>query len=122
MYTENNDLQAYLIAEKQLSIEIGWSCLKLILYFCLKDKVMNTKLTLTIEQSIVETAEKYARKRERSLSELIENNLKALVTHEDAKSDDELTPTVKHLRGSFKLPENLDYKNELTDRLSEKYL
>lgn len=82
---------------------------------------MNTKLTLTIEQSIIERAKKYARKKERSLSDLIENYLKAL-TNEDAKDDDELTPTVKALKGSFKLPEGFDYKKELTDRLSEKYL
>jgi len=82
---------------------------------------MNTKLTLTIEQSIIERAKKYARKKERSLSDLIENYLKAL-TNEDAKNEDELTPTVKALKGSFKLPEGFDYKKELTDRLSEKYL
>lgn len=82
---------------------------------------MNTKLTLTIEQSIIERAKKYARKKERSLSDLIENYLKAL-TNEDAKDEDELTPTVKALKGSFKLPEGFDYKKELTDRLSEKYL
>lgn len=87
----------------------------------LKQVIMNTKLTLTIEQSIIERAKKYARKKERSLSDLIENYLKAL-TNEDAKNEDELTPTVKALKGSFKLPEGFDYKKELTDRLSEKYL
>ncbi|MBF4471855.1 MULTISPECIES: DUF6364 family protein [Flavobacterium] len=82
---------------------------------------MNSKLTLTIEQSVIEKAKKYARKRERSLSDLIENYLKAL-TNEEADKEEELTPTVKSLRGSFKLPENFDYKKELTDRLSDKYL
>lgn len=81
---------------------------------------MNTKLTLTIEQSIIENAKKYARKKERSLSDLIENYLKALVTEEI--SQDELMPTVRALKGSFKMPKNFDYKKELTDRLSEKYL
>lgn len=82
---------------------------------------MNTKLTLTIEQSIIEKAKKYAQKRERSLSDLIENYLKAL-TSEEIPTEDELTPIVKSLRGSFKLPEDFDYKKELTDRLSKKYL
>lgn len=80
---------------------------------------MNTKLTLTIEQSVIEKAKKFAR--ERSLSDLIENYLKAL-TDEETTVEDELAPTVKLLRGSFKLPKNFDYKKELTDRLSEKYL
>ncbi len=83
---------------------------------------MNTKLTLTIDQSVIEKAKKYARKRERSLSDLIENYLKALTSEENNKVEEELTPTVKSLKGSFKLPENFDYKKELTDRLSDKYL
>ncbi len=81
---------------------------------------MNTKLTLTIEQSVIEKAKKYARKRERSLSDLIENYLKALTEEEAGES--ELAPTVRALRGSFKMPEGFDYKKELTDRLSEKYI
>ena len=84
---------------------------------------MNTKLTLTIEQSIIEKAKIYARKKERSLSDLIENYLKA-ITNEDSSTtkEEELTPIVKSLKGTFKLPKNFDYKKELTDRLSEKYL
>jgi len=41
---------------------------------------MNTKLTLTIEQTVIEKAKKYAKDSERSLSNLIENYLKALTT------------------------------------------
>ncbi|MDV2448804.1 DUF6364 family protein [Elizabethkingia miricola] len=82
---------------------------------------MNTKLTLTIEKSVIEKAKKYAHKRERSLSDLIENYLKAL-TNDDSKNESDLTPTVKSLKGSFSMPKNFDYKKELTDRLSEKYL
>ncbi len=81
---------------------------------------MNTKLTLTIEQSVIEKAKNYARKKERSLSDLIENYLKAVV-NEDNDNDEGLTPTVKSLKGAFKLPKDFDYKKELTDRLTEKY-
>ena len=81
---------------------------------------MNTKITLTIERSIIEKAEKYALKRERSLSDLIENYLKALT--DEGTGVEELTRMVKTLRGSFQLPEKCDYKEQLTDRLSEKYL
>ena len=82
---------------------------------------MNTKLTLTIEQTIIEKAKKYAKDKERSLSSLIENYLKAL-TNESNAEDIEFTPTVKSLKGSFVMPKNLDYKKELANRLSEKYL
>jgi len=84
---------------------------------------MNTKLTLTIEQSIIEKAKKYARKKERSLSDLIESYLKALTAEENiTKVENELSPTLKSLKGSFKMSKNFDYKKELSDRLTEKYL
>jgi hypothetical protein len=82
---------------------------------------MNTKLTLTIEQSIIEKAKKYARERERSLSDLIATYLKAL-TNETEVNEEEISPMLKSLRGSFKMPNDFDYKKELSNRLSEKYL
>ncbi len=82
---------------------------------------MNTKLTLTIDQTVIEKAKKYAKNRERSLSNLIENYLKALTT-EGSQKEIELTPIVKSLKGSFNAPKNFDYKKELTNRISEKYL
>lgn len=82
---------------------------------------MNTKLTLTIEQDVIEKAKKYAKEKERSLSDLIENYLKAL-TKEGTQNDIELTPIVKSLKGSFNAPKNSDYKKDLAKRLSEKHL
>ena len=82
---------------------------------------MNTKLTLTIEQTVIEKAKKYAKDKERSLSNLIENYLKAITTENNA-DEIELTPIVKSLKGAFKAPKNFDYKKELTNRLSEKHL
>jgi hypothetical protein len=82
---------------------------------------MNTKLTLTIEQTVIEKSKKYANEKGRSLSAIIENYLKVL-TKEDSLSDIELTPIVKSLKGSFKAPENIDYKKEIAKGLTEKYL
>jgi len=82
---------------------------------------MNTKLTLTIDHSIIEKAKRYARERERSLSDLIENYLRAL-TNENAVDDEVLSPTIEQLRGSFKMPKDFDYKKELTERLTKKFL
>lgn len=82
---------------------------------------MNTKLTLTIEQAIIDRAKKYANHKGRSLSDIIENYLKAITSDENS-SNIELTPIVKSLKGSFKAPENFDYKTELSKRLTEKYL
>lgn len=82
---------------------------------------MNTKLTLTIEQSIIKKAKSYAKSRGRSLSDIIENYLK-VITKEELKSNSEITPLVKSLRGSFTVPANFNYKKELIKGLSEKYL
>ncbi len=81
---------------------------------------MNSKLTLTIEQSIIKKAKRYAKEKGRSLSDIIENYLKVITN--DRKSEIELTPIVKSLRGSFKAPEDFDYKKELTKGLTKKYL
>lgn len=87
---------------------------------------MNTKLTLTIEESVIEKAKAYARKSHRSLSDLIENYLKGLtadeIEPEKGANEESLSPIVKQLKGSFKAPENFDYKKELTERLSKKYI
>jgi hypothetical protein len=80
---------------------------------------MTTKLTLTVEKEIIESAKVYAKKNGRSLSAIIENYLKALVQKNDAKDD--LSPKVKSLLGSIKTPENFDYKKELQEAISKKY-
>ena len=82
---------------------------------------MSTKLTLTIDESIIERAKKYAKSKENSLSNIIENYLKILVK-DNTRTEIELTPIVKSLKGSFSSNSAFDYKKELTKRLSDKYL
>lgn len=82
---------------------------------------MNTKLTLTIEEDIIQRAKKYAKQKGRSLSDIVENYLK-VITQEEHKTDVEITPLVKSLRGSFKAPNDFDYKEELSKGLVKKYL
>ncbi len=81
---------------------------------------MNTKLTLSIEKSVIEKAKIYAKKRGDSLSDIVENYLKTITAEQ--KITEDISPLVKSLRGSFKAPESFDYKKELTKGLSEKYL
>ena len=83
---------------------------------------MNTKLTLTIQQEVIERAKKYAKGKNRSLSDIIENYLKTLTKEEKAKDFKKLNPIVKSLKGSFKMPKDMDYKKELRNRLEKKYL
>jgi len=81
---------------------------------------MNTKLTLTIEQAVIERAKYYAKEKGRSLSDIIENYLKAIT--KEQKIEEDLSPLIKSLQGSFKAPKSFDYKKELSKGLSEKYL
>ena len=83
---------------------------------------MNTKLTLTIEKDIIEKAKNYAKDKNRSLSDIIENYLKAITKEELKPTNKKLNPVVGSLKGSFKMPKNMDYKKELKNRLAKKYL
>lgn len=83
---------------------------------------MNTKLTLTIEQEVIERAKNYAKDKNRSLSDIIENYLKMLTGAERKPEVKKLNPIVQSLKGSFKMPKEMNYKKELGSRLEEKYL
>ncbi|MBK8806253.1 MAG: hypothetical protein IPO21_06280 [Bacteroidales bacterium] len=82
---------------------------------------MNTKLTLTIEQTLIEKAKEYAKGKGRSLSDIVENYFKVIVKEGDVVKIEE-TPIADSLRGAFKAPKDFDYKKELTKSLNEKYL
>jgi hypothetical protein len=82
---------------------------------------MNSKLTLTIEQTIIEKAKRYAKGNGRSLSDIIENYLKVIINEKKSKVIDP-TPIATSLRGSFKAPKDFDYKEYLSKGLSQKYL
>lgn len=79
---------------------------------------MDTKLTLKLDNSIIEQAKRYAKKKNTSLSKLIESYLDLLVNPKDSQ---EVTPLVKSLSGVVNLPKNYDYKKNYKKHLTEKY-
>jgi hypothetical protein len=84
---------------------------------------MSTKLTLTIDKTVIEDAKKYAKSQGRSLSNLIEEYLKS-VSSKDLKSvNTELSPITKSLYGSVKLKnKDIDYKKVIEDEILKKHL
>ena len=82
---------------------------------------MDAKLTLNIDKDVASRAKVYARKEGRSLSDLVENYLK-LLTKNSTLEDSEYTPLVKSLLGCITLPEDFDYKKEISEYLAKKYL
>jgi Family of unknown function (DUF6364) len=81
---------------------------------------MTTKLTLTIDDAVILSAKDYAQKSGKSLSSVVENYLKSL--SEKQFNADEISPRVRKMMGVIKLPEDFDYKKELGNALTKKYL
>jgi len=80
---------------------------------------MTTKLTLTIDDSVIIIAKKYAKKNGKSLSDIVENYLMSLTSKES--KEDKISSKVLKLMGVIKLSQDFDYKTELTKGLSKKY-
>ncbi len=81
---------------------------------------MDTKLTLKLNQEIIEKAKNYAAEKKLSLSRLIENYLNSL-TSDKTKDDFEISPFVKSFSSGIKIPTDYDYKKDRADYLEEKY-
>jgi hypothetical protein len=82
---------------------------------------VDAKLTLNIDKDVARRAKVYAKTNGRSLSDLVENYLKLLTKNSSIK-DSEFSPRVKSLLGSVTVPEDFDYKKEISEYLTNKYL
>jgi hypothetical protein len=80
---------------------------------------MTTKLTLTIDDSVIAVAKKYAKQKGKSLSDIVENYLMSLTSKEN--KEENISPRILKLMGVIDLPTDFDYKKELTKGLSKKY-
>ncbi len=81
---------------------------------------MDTKLTLKLNQRIIEKAKEYASNNNTSLSRIVEAYLQSLTTENDS-SEFEISPFVKSIATGTEIPADLDYKDEYSDYLLEKY-
>ncbi len=76
---------------------------------------MDTKLTLNLNKSIIESA----KDNKTSLSKLIENYLNSLISKEQKKSP--ISPLVKSLTGVIPAQPDEHFKKEYYDHLNKKY-
>ncbi len=81
---------------------------------------MDTKLTLKLNQEVIEKAKQYANEKKLSLSRLIENYLNAL-TSDKTNKDLQISPFVKSISSGIKIPADYDYRKDRADDLEEKY-
>jgi len=84
---------------------------------------MLTKLTLTIDQSIIEKAKGFAQKKNKSVSRIVEEYLRNISTGNEIFnfSDTIKAPITDSIVGMF-IDNGKDYKTQLEEALSEKYL
>ncbi len=80
---------------------------------------METKLTLRLNDGVIERAKKYAKTHNISLSKMIEAYLDHLTRQKNEKPG--VTPLVESLSGVIDLPADFDLKKEYTEHLIEKY-
>jgi len=82
---------------------------------------MNKKLTLSLDDAIIEKAKRYASDKRESLSGMVENYFR-VITSNYKKEEKKLSPTVQELLGSIKVPDDFDYEKAKYEYLKEKYL
>ena len=82
---------------------------------------METKLTLRLNDNVIERAKSYAKSHRISLSKMIESYLDSLTREKNKDRKVPITPLVESLSGVIKLPSDFDYKKEYADYLTEKY-
>lgn len=80
---------------------------------------METKLTLRLNDGVIERAKKYAKTHKISLSKMIEAYLDNLTRKKNENT--RITPLVESLSGVIDLPANYDYKKDYAEYLIEKY-
>jgi hypothetical protein len=80
---------------------------------------MDIKLTVKLDEDIINRAKSYAKHKHTSLSRMIEAYLDDITKDEKAKV--EITPLVKSLIGVAKLPPDYDYKKERAKHLEKKH-
>jgi len=82
---------------------------------------METKLTLRLNDNVIERAKIYARSHKISLSKMIESYLDCITRQKEMDKKISITPLDESLRGVIDLPDDFDYKKEYRDYLEGKY-
>ena len=81
---------------------------------------MNKKLTLSVDDSIINRAKEYAEEHNQSLSEIVETYFRIITTGNEAE-EKEISPVVSELLGSVKVPDDFDYEKDRLEYLEKKY-
>ena len=78
---------------------------------------MNTKLTLSLNKSIIERAKRYAKGNNQSLSQIIESYLEKITSRNPELGD----PELDSVRGIITLPNSFNLKEEVKNLRIKKH-
>lgn len=81
---------------------------------------MEIELSLKLNKDLVNKAITFAAKKKISVSELIESYLR-LITSAEVQNDLEISSFVKSMSTGTEIPNDLDYKNEYSNYLTQKH-
>lgn len=76
-----------------------------------------SKLTLSIDNRVIKRAKYFAKKSNRSLSNIVETDLDKITREDDPEVDDELD----QITGIIDLPDDIDVKKDIRTILAGKY-
>jgi hypothetical protein len=84
---------------------------------------MNTKLTLSLEKEVIEKAKIYAKGTGRSLSEMVENYFRNLISKSEKNNNEsnDIEERLKKITGVVTLPDDFDIEKAIEEYHKEKY-
>jgi hypothetical protein len=84
---------------------------------------MQTKLTLSIEKTVINRAKIYAHNRNKSLSRIIEDYLKSISINNDSNeiTSQSIPPITKSLAGILRGKKEIDFHSSIAEFLDKKH-
>jgi hypothetical protein len=84
---------------------------------------VNTKLTLSLEKEVIEKAKIYAKGTGRSLSEMVENYFRNLISKSEKNNNEsnDIDERLKKITGVVTLPDDFDVEKAKEEYHKEKY-
>ena len=84
---------------------------------------MATKLTLSLDSKIIESAKKYAKRHGTSISRLVEEHLASITKFGTSRQKKEPLESLKKIKGiASSLNDGSSYKDLITDSIIQKHL
>jgi len=99
---------------------VSIDCTYIKYYYYTYEVNMETKLTLKLDETIIDQAKKYAFKRKKSLSRLVEDYFKELGSDE-FKQTSSINPIVKELSGIISINDVTSFEDDYESYLEKKY-